>query len=166
MARSPKPKSLQDLLNESHSSSGGASLLRIVRAAAGGVALENTAANVFSSSTARTATQTSTTYTNYGMRGLRLTMRVLTGDSSAAITPTLSYRDAAGTYSDVLNSTAVTSTAAAVYEYFVYPGGSTKGVGTSVKKVLGLPLAFQYRVGVTHGSTRSRTYSMRIERLV
>ena len=165
MVRSVKPIPPADISNVEHSTQ--ASAKRILPVDTVGTIIEPTDKTILASA-ARTATFNSSTETNRGHRGIMMFLDVTGATSSGSLTPKIEALDpASGSsgYFDLLGSTAISSTAIKRYGYVLYPGfssgpaSSSGKIGDIIKAVpYGLPRT--YRFTVTHGSTRSWTYSI------
>jgi hypothetical protein len=179
MARGAKPKTFQDLMNELHSSSGGAFTFRVQLFDGGGAAMASSAANAakvtqvdtvgvarenrqdtVSSSAARTATFNTPNQINLNFRGAYIGIKFNSADSSAGLTVAIRGLFSPSSQAFTLGgSSFVPSTGASLKTWLVYPAGSTTKP-SGVNGVARVPLPKIWDVQVTHGTTRATDYGI------
>ena len=109
-------------------------------------------------SAARTASTSSSDQTNFGARGVIITLDVTAISATPSITLAVEHKDSvASNYEKLLDATAVTATG--THTYIVYPGADTTA-REDVVEASGWPIGRTWRVTVTHADADSITYSV------
>jgi hypothetical protein len=113
-------------------------------------------------SAARTATVSSAAQTNLLHRGVRVHIDQTAGTASESITPSIEvYDPVAASWTAILTGAAITSATTAHVELKVYPG-----CVAVANLLLNEPLAFKWRVTMTHADSKSATYSVSADYLI
>lgn len=106
----------------------------------------------------RTSDEASDDLTNYGARGVMLTLDVTAITDTPSITLKIQYKDPVGGNYEDLFSAAAAVTAVGVHTYVLYPGDVV--AADDVVEVGKLPLPATWRVYIVHADADAITYSV------
>lgn len=186
MARSAKPKTERDILNELHSSSVGAFVFRTqifggagaVGTSSGGLEVNivdadggnfEPSSELLSSSASRTASLQTAAQTNRGHRGVYVFVKSNAGQSSHTLTINIRGRLPGGGSSDFINLLAgssyhPSSGGGTVRTALLYPDGNATAAG-GIDDRASAPLPRIWDVKIVHGTTQAYDYSVRAVRI-
>lgn len=109
-------------------------------------------------SLARTATTTSSDFTNYNHRGIILSLNVTVASGTGGLQVQIQAKDTIASAYKAINTAPTAITATGQYIYMIYPGIDTVSNNNAQNVSQVLPQIF--RISVTHGDASSYSYSV------